>query len=231
MVKTELALCWDALAIDPSPAPDDPPELSATEHDDRCSVLLVRHGQSEWNAVGRWQGQADPPLTDLGRRQAVAAAARLGTFDAIWASDLQRARDTATLLADQLNLDDVRIDPRLRERDAGEWSGLTRPEIHERYPGFLDDGRRPDGWEYNDQLRERTLAALVDIVGALGPGGKALVATHGGVIYCLEETLDTEGPRIPNLGARELLVGPAGIDLGDRHDLLDGAMITESEHP
>ena len=216
-------------ATDQQPGQDDGNDAPAT--DDRCSLLLVRHGQSEWNAVGRWQGQADPPLTDLGRQQATAAATKLNTFDAIWASDLQRARDTAQLIAGALDVGDVRIDPRLRERDAGLWSGLTRPEIEEQYPGFLDDGRRPDGWEYNDKLRERALAAVLDIVGELGAGGKALVATHGGLIYCLEATLDEEGPRIPNLGARELLVGPSGIELGDRYDLLDGAMITESEHP
>ena len=54
-------------------------------------VLLVRHGQSEWNADGRWQGQADPALTDLGRHQALHASRSLGSVDAIVASDLQRA--------------------------------------------------------------------------------------------------------------------------------------------
>lgn len=213
------------------PTTPDDNDVDPTRPDDRCSLLLVRHGQSEWNAAGRWQGQADSPLSDLGRRQATAAASRLNAFDVIWASDLQRAQETARLIAAELDVTDIRIDARLRERDAGEWSGLTRPEIEERYPGFLDDGRRPEGWEYNDSLRERALAAVVDIVSELGAGGKALVATHGGLIYCLEDTLDTEGPRIPNLGARELLVGPSGIELGDRYDLLDNDMITTSEAP
>src|SRR5436309_8138951 len=97
-------------------------------------VLLVRHGQSEWNAVGRWQGQADPPLTDLGRQQARAAAHSLGSLDAVFASDLQRATETAVIVAAQLGIGPVVLDPDLRERDAGEWSGLTRDEIHERYP-------------------------------------------------------------------------------------------------
>jgi len=56
-------------------------------------ALLTRHGQSEWNALGRWQGQADPPLTDLGRRQAHEAARSLGAVDGIWASDLQSGGD------------------------------------------------------------------------------------------------------------------------------------------
>jgi len=196
---------------------------------DKCSVLLVRHGQSEWNAVGKWQGQADPPLTALGRSQAEAAAARLNIFDAIWSSDLERARDSASIIGDQLDVDDRRIDPRLRERDAGEWSGLTRAEIGEQYPGFLDDGRRPEGWEDDESLRERALAAIVDIVSELGPGGRALALTHGGLIYCLEATLDVEGPKLANLGARELLVDASSITLGDRYDLLEDAMITQSD--
>ena len=59
-------------------------------------ILLVRHGQSEWNLSGRWQGQADPPLTELGRMQAREAAQNVGSIDVIWSSDLQRAAATAT---------------------------------------------------------------------------------------------------------------------------------------
>src|SRR5690606_34165227 len=94
-------------------------------------VLLVRHGQSEWNAIGRWQGQADPPLSDLGRLQAREASRALGTVDAVWASDLQRAVETAAIIAGELGVGPVVVDPDLRERDAGEFSGLTRPEIEE----------------------------------------------------------------------------------------------------
>lgn len=100
-------------------------------------VLLVRHGQSEWNADGRWQGQADPPLTDLGRAQAHHAARSLGVVDAIVSSDLQRAAETAAILAGELGVGPVVLDPDLRERDAGEWSGLTRSEIERDWPGYL----------------------------------------------------------------------------------------------
>ena len=86
-------------------------------------VLLVRHGQSEWNADGRWQGQADPPLTDLGRHQALHAARNLGVVDAIVASDLQRASETALIIAGELGVGPLVLEPDLRERDAGEWSG------------------------------------------------------------------------------------------------------------
>src|ERR671917_2105987 len=105
---------------------------------DTTRVLLVRHGQSEWNAVGRWQGQADPPLSDVGRQQARSAARSLGALDAIFASDLQRATETAMIIAAELGVGPVVVDPDLRERDAGEWSGLTRAEIEERYPGYLN---------------------------------------------------------------------------------------------
>ena len=101
-------------------------------------VLLIRHGQSEWNADGRWQGQADPPLTDLGRHQALHASRNLGVVDAIVASDLQRATETALIIAGELGVGPLVLEPGLRERDAGEWSGLTRAEIERDWPGYLD---------------------------------------------------------------------------------------------
>src|SRR3954470_4173033 len=156
-------------------------------------VLLVRHGQSEWNALGRWQGQADPPLSDLGRAQARAAAHSLGALDAIYASDLQRAAETAAIISGVIGVGPVLLEPDLRERDAGEWSGLTRDEIHERYPGYLPDDRhrafapdgaapkRPPGWEADDRLLARALRALGRIREAV-PDGDVLAVTHGGLI-------------------------------------------------
>src|SRR3954449_978711 len=78
-------------------------------------VLFVRHGQSEWNALGRWQGQADPPLSDLGRAQARAAAHSLGALDAIFASDLQRAAETAAIISAAIGVGPVLVEPDLRE--------------------------------------------------------------------------------------------------------------------
>src|SRR5690606_40076504 len=100
-------------------------------------LLLCRHGQSTWNAAGRWQGQADPPLSDLGRLQAQHAAKAVGAVDLIVASDLERARDTALIIAEAIGVGPVVIEPDLRERDAGEWSGLTREEIEAEWPGYL----------------------------------------------------------------------------------------------
>jgi broad specificity phosphatase PhoE len=179
-------------------------------------VLLVRHGQSEWNAEGRWQGQADPILTDLGRLQAREAARALGAVDAVWASDLQRAVETAAIIADHLGVGPVVVDPDLRERDAGEFSGLTRPEIAARYPGFLDDGRRPPGWEPDESLVARALRALRAIAAEV-PGGDVLVITHGGLVYALEQHLGEQFVRLANAEGRWLDVGPgATLRLGER---------------
>src|SRR5438093_548398 len=111
-------------------------------------ILLVRHGQSVWNADGRWQGQADPPLSDVGVDQAAAAADSdaVDGVRALYSSDLERARHTAQLLGVRLGLDPV-VDVRLRERHAGGWEGCTRAEIEAGWPGFLESGERPEGYE------------------------------------------------------------------------------------
>jgi broad specificity phosphatase PhoE len=203
-------------------------------------VLLVRHGQSEWNAAGRWQGQADPPLTDLGRRQARSAAASLGTVDAVFASDLQRASETALIIAGELGVGPVVVDPDLRERDAGEWSGLTRAEIEEQWPGYLDPPadehagfgpsaapRRPPSWEPDDSVLGRALAALGRIHAAVADGDVVAV-THGGLIYVLEGHLGAPFGRLANGGGRWLWVEGGKLRLGDRVLLVgdDGAPAT-----
>lgn len=189
-------------------------------------LLLVRHGQSEWNADGRWQGQADPPLTDLGRAQARHAARALGAVDAVVASDLQRAAETAAILSAELGIGPVVHDPRLRERDAGAWSGLTRDEIEEGWPGYLEDRRRPEGWEPDDHLLERAVAALVAVHELIG-GGDALVVTHGGLVYQVEGQLGAPFERMPNLGGRWVEVGPDGlVALGERVLLVDPDELT-----
>src|SRR5262245_40290829 len=81
-------------------------------------LLLVRHGQSTWNADGRWQGQGDPPLSPLGERQAAEAAERVQAMDALWSSDLRRAWQTAEIIGARASLA-VHLEGRLRERDAG----------------------------------------------------------------------------------------------------------------
>ena len=214
-------------------------------------VLLIRHGQSEWNADGRWQGQADPPLTDLGRHQAMHAARNLGAVDAIVASDLQRASETALIVAEALGVGPVVLEPGLRERDAGEWSGLTRAEIERDWPGYLDSPsadrhaafgrppgpatvgtpsvgrRRPPGWEPDDVLLDRVVAAL-GRVHDLAPEGEVIAVTHGGVVYALEGRLGSPFERLANLGGRWIDVGPGGEPraLGDRVVLVDPDELT-----
>lgn len=190
-------------------------------------ILLVRHGQSEWNASGRWQGQADPPLSELGEAQAMSAARAIGMVDAIYASDLLRAHHTAQLVATQLG-SDVAVEPRLRERSAGEWEGRTRAEIDEGWPGYLESGRRPAGYEPDASVLERVLAAL-DTIASIHDGD-VLVITHGGVVRVVERHLggDAEG-LIPNLGGLWLEHDGTALRLGDRVVLLDESQVTRPQ--
>jgi len=157
-------------------------------------LLLVRHGQTPWNAAGRWQGFGDPGLTDLGRQQAEALAAELlATADRNWhriiASDLGRALETARILSHALELS-VEIDHRLRELDVGEWTGLTRAEIEMRDPETLRDFEsgepsvRPGKGESRIEIRMRTRDCVRDLARRYSGEG-LIVVTHLGVIRAL----------------------------------------------
>lgn len=161
-------------------------------------LLTVRHGESEWNAIGRWQGQADPPLTDAGVLQATAAAQHLGGFDGVWASRLQRAALTAEIIAEQLGIGPVQLHPGLMENAFGPWEGLTVAEIEAGWPGYLADNRRPDGAEQPDAVVARGLAALREIAAA-HQGGEVLVVTHAGLIRTLRRACDGSDVRFNNL--------------------------------
>ena len=204
-------------------------------------LLLVRHGESTWNADGRWQGQADPPLTDRGRDQARAAAAGLpAAVDALWASDLERARVTAELLGAAAGCDEVVVDAAFRERDAGAFSGLTRTEIHERHPGLLpDDPARPPGtegdglvappgWEPDADLAARAWAGIERAAAALDAAGAttAVVVTHSGLIYAVERPLTGDRDRIANLEGRWLHRVDGRWEIGPRHLLIDPTTTT-----
>ena len=110
------------------------------------TILLVRHGETDWNLERRWQGHIDRPLNDVGRAQARALADRLDSepFAAVYSSDLARARETAEIVAAAHGLP-VHLDPRLREADVGEWSGLTADEIERRYPEGCGRSGHPVG--------------------------------------------------------------------------------------
>jgi broad specificity phosphatase PhoE len=160
------------------------------------TLLLVRHGETDWNRDARWQGHSDTPLNDAGREQARRLAAELGDVDVVYSSDLARARETAEILAAPLGLE-VRLDPRLRERGFGAWEGKTAVEIeaefadeHARWmageaPGAADSEPFAD---FGARVEE-----FVEDVLAEHPRDTVLVVGHGGtirVIHALAEGLD-----------------------------------------
>ena len=171
-------------------------------------LLLLRHGQSTWNADGRWQGQADPPLSPLGEEQAFDAARRLapGQFSRIVASNLRRAHRTAEILAEALRLP-VEVDPDLREIDVGEWQGLTRAEINVRAPGALADwseGRSEStpGGESRTHLTDRGRAALLRAAATSAAGDRILLVSHGALIRNLDRAMGLQPQGIGNLAGR-----------------------------
>ncbi len=168
------------------------------------AILLVRHGETDWNRDRRVQGHTDVPLNDEGRRQARALAEELGegAFDAVYASDLARARETAEILAAPCGLDVTQLEA-LREKNFGTWEGLTDTDVLDRFP---DAG--PRAWgdaESTEDMSERVLAAVRSIADAHPdrprPRRHARRADAGRAAY-----LDAEDGRIANCAAVPLLV-------------------------
>jgi 2,3-bisphosphoglycerate-dependent phosphoglycerate mutase len=135
------------------------------------TLLLVRHGETDWNADGRLQGHTDRPLSDFGRRQARQLAEELAaeSLEAIYASDLARARETAEIVGERLGLPVV-LEPDLREKDWGTWEGLTA----------VERDRVEFVGESTEAHQERILRALRRISERHRDGGSVLVVTHGG---------------------------------------------------
>ena len=165
-------------------------------------LLIVRHGQSEWNALGRWQGQADPPLTDVGENQAKKATKKLGLFDSIVSSPLQRAKNTASIISEITGVGPVTTEIGLIERDAGPWEGLTRIEIEKGWPGFLDSGHRPEGYESNPDLLSRIFEVLKKISKSSKNSDSILIVSHAGIVHALENLHNQPSKKVPNLGGR-----------------------------
>jgi probable phosphoglycerate mutase len=172
---------------------------------DAADLVVWRHGQTAWNSAGRFQGHLDPPLDDVGRSQARAAAPALLALSPglVVSSDLARARETAALLGLP-----VEVDARLRELDVGEWGGLTRPEIEAKFPETYaawlrgEDVRR-EGGETLAELAARATAAVLEAVERTA-GGPLLVVTHGGTSRALVVSLlglpTSAGPSFAALG-------------------------------
>ena len=148
------------------------------------TLLLVRHGETDWNAERRWQGHADVPLNDRGREQARALAEQLAgeQIDAIYTSDLSRARVTADAVGTRLGVEVV-TDPDLREIDVGAIEGLT-----------AEEAKAFEGWQGEpiEAHAERVLRA-VQRIAERHPDGRVLVVTHGGSMRRIHEHLGLDG--------------------------------------
>ncbi|MCB1887532.1 MAG: histidine phosphatase family protein [Rhodocyclaceae bacterium] len=158
-------------------------------------ICLVRHGETAWNAERRLQGHSDVPLNAVGEAQASATASQLAgqPFDAIYTSDLCRARQTARACAEVLGLVEI-AEPALRERHFGKFQGLTYDEARERHPAAYRrfEARDPhydfDGGESLTQFYARISAAITGVADR-HPGGQLLVVAHGGVLDCINRMI------------------------------------------
>ncbi|MGZ8176380.1 histidine phosphatase family protein [Williamsia sp. SKLECPSW1] len=165
-------------------------------------LILLRHGQTEYNATGRMQGQLDTDLSELGVRQAATAAASLADRSPrmIIASDLRRAYDTAVALADACG-GVVTTDRRLRETHLGEWQGMSHTEVDDQMPGarstWRDDAAwRPPGGESRVDVAARSTPVVTELIDRLpewGSGADAdnpvVLVAHGGVIAAMTASL------------------------------------------
>jgi phosphoserine phosphatase len=150
------------------------------------TILLARHGETDWNREGRFQGHADPPLNDTGRAQAAVLSDELADVElaAVYSSPLRRAFESAKLIAAPHRLAPVALEA-LREVDVGSWQGLTREEVESRFPEQLSNWLAYDqGWqdgETYEEMATRVVAALLQLA-AEHDGERILAVTHGGPI-------------------------------------------------
>jgi probable phosphoglycerate mutase len=224
------------LALAPGAAgPRDPHETHLTR------VVAVRHGETVWNAEMRMQGQLDTALSARGRWQARRAAAALAEegIEAIFASDLARAYDTAEALATRLGLP-IATDAGLRERSFGVFQGHLYADIDVRWPAEAARWRRhdpdfgPDGGETLREFSARAVAACTRIA-ASQPGRSIAIVTHGGVLDCLYRAaagVDLAAPRsweLGNASINRLLYTPRGFTLVGWSDTahLDGVTLDD----
>jgi glucosyl-3-phosphoglycerate phosphatase len=164
-------------------------------------LVMLRHGQTEFNAANRMQGQLDTRLSELGREQAVAAAEVLAKFDplVIVSSDLHRAYDTAVVLGERVGAPVV-VDERLRETHLGSWQGLTHSEVDAAAPGARIAWRNdatwaPHGGESRVDVARRSLPVVAELVDAQADWGgdepyrPVVLVAHGGLIAALTARL------------------------------------------
>ena len=187
------------------------------------ALILCRHGRTDWNDIGRYQGQTNVPLNDEGRRQAAALAEllRAEPLDAVYSSDLARALDTAAAIA-RLHGLTVQPDARLREIDQGRWEGLTVPEIHARdaklhaqWEAAPLTVRLPGGESVRD-VEQRALAAVREVV-ARYPDGLVCFVTHKVVLTVIRcaltgQPLEPALRRLPSNASFERVEVPAQLE-------------------
>ena len=188
-------------------------------------LLLLRHAQSTWNAEGRWQGHADPPLSPEGKQTAKAAAPQYSQISRVVSSPLLRATETAEIIAESSGTSHIATHPGLTERDLGEWTGLTRSEVEERWPGYLSTHKWPESAETTEAFRKRVLEAIHSIAGEFEED--VLVVAHAGVIITLEQSLGVPWRRIGNLCGRVVEYDSGKLRLGE--ELLFEAELFEDD--
>jgi probable phosphoglycerate mutase len=172
------------------------------------TILLARHGETDWNSERRWQGQADRPLNEVGREQARELAETLTdrAIDVVYSSDLLRAHETALIVGKRLGLP-VSVDAGLREVDVGDWSGRVHSEIEgldpDGYRRWREGGKGWAGGESYEEMGERVVAAVLQLA-ARHPGETVLIVTHGGSIRACRATaagLDYAASRVSAIGS------------------------------
>jgi broad specificity phosphatase PhoE len=168
------------------------------------TILLARHGETDWNAERRVQGHTDRPLNEAGIAQARSLADELAgeRIDAVYASDLARALDTARAVAEPRGLPVVPVHD-LRERSFGTWEGLLDEEILDRFPEAHNGPWGDD--ETPEELDERVVDALTDIA-ARHPEGQVLVVSHGGPLRAVFRRCGVPNARVANCRVARLAV-------------------------
>jgi probable phosphoglycerate mutase len=187
-------------------------------------LLLIRHAQTVWNAAGRVQGQADPPLSDLGRAQCHALRGRVTglQLDSLVSSDLERARVTADAVS-AATATPVRLEPGLREVGLGDWEGFDRDRMQREYPDLYRRWRAEPSWdivpggEGATPFRERVVGTVARAVAGAGDNDTVALVTHIGVIRLILSMvagLESMGLRWPwaiDNTAITTLEGPAEV--------------------
>ena len=175
-------------------------------------LYLVRHGETDWNAARKIQGRTDIPLNDTGRGQARRAGELLArrSWDAVYASPLSRALETAEIIAAELGIDTVTVVDDVQERDYGAAEGLTFAEIETQFPAGIPAADQ----ETREQVGRRVVRALVEIA-RTHPGEKVIIVSHGGAIRGVLHEVDpgTQHPSITNASVHSFRFADGGLQL------------------